>query len=84
MKMYSKEDAIKIIKDIIYDTDGTYMNYIDIGNLFNECKEFIQAIETILYLFDKQENIINKMAEKLTTPIHSKEWVIKYFRELVD
>ena len=32
----------------------------------------------------KLEQIIDKMAEKLTTPIHSKEWVIKYFRELVD
>jgi len=35
-------------------------------------------------LIRKQENIINKMAEKLTTPIHSKEWVITYFKGLVD
>lgn len=38
----------------------------------------ISNLQTELNKKDKQ---IDLMAEKLTTPIHSKEWVIKYFED---
>lgn len=38
--------------------------------------------------FDKElenkDRIINLMAEQLTTPIHSKEWIIEYYRKLAE
>lgn len=37
-----------------------------------------QSIETILNLIEKQDKLINILAEQLTTPVHNKEWVIKY------
>jgi hypothetical protein len=33
---------------------------------------------------DKKENTINLMAEQLTTPVHSKKWVIDYFTNKVE
>lgn len=46
----------------------------------NECEDkecvFNKAIETVLNLIQKQDKIIDLMAEQLTTPINSKEWVI--------
>lgn len=32
---------------------------------------------------DLKNKIINKMAENLSTDYHSKEWVIKYFEDLI-
>lgn len=38
--------------------------------------------------FDKElenkDRIINLMAEQLTTPIHSKEWIIEHYRKLAE
>ena len=38
-----------------------------------------ECAETILSELDKLNGIINLMAEQLTTPVHSKKWVIDYF-----
>jgi len=40
---------------------------------------FLKFGETILSELDKLNGIINLMAEQLTTPVHSKKWVIDYF-----
>lgn len=32
----------------------------------------------------KKDLIINKMAEQLTTPYHSKEWVIDYYKREIE
>lgn len=45
---------------------------------------YSKAIETLLNELDKKDKIINEMAEQLTTPIHSKEWVIDYFTKKVE
>ena len=48
-------------------------------------------IQIVLNLIEKQnkeiekkDKVIDKMAEQLTTPIHSKEWVINYYKEEVE
>lgn len=38
-------------------------------------------INDLLDMVKQKDKEIDKMAEQLTTPIHSKEWVIKYFEE---
>ena len=54
-------------------------------NLKNKNKdELIMYIEEALGIIQKQEKIIDKMAEQLTTPVHSKEWVIEYYEKEVE
>lgn len=36
-------------------------------------------ITDLLLILGDRDRMINKMAEQLTTPIHDKEWVIKYY-----
>ena len=38
----------------------------------------------ILAELEKKDRIIHKMAERLTTDIHSKEWVIDYYEREVE
>lgn len=45
---------------------------------------YSKAIEVVLSELDKKENTINLMAEQLTTPVHSKKWVIEYFTNKVE
>ena len=44
-------------------------------------KEYIQNNFVSVDLYNKEKAIVDLMAEQLTTPIHSKEWVIKYFED---
>lgn len=44
----------------------------------------MKAIKTVLAELEKKDKIINKMAEQLTTDIHSKEWVIDYYEREVE
>ena len=47
---------------------------------YNHCLD----IKEVLSELDKKENTINLMAEQLTTPVHSKKWVIDYFTNKVE
>ena len=38
-------------------------------------------ITDLLLILGDRDRMINKMAEQLTTPIHDKEWVIKYYEK---
>lgn len=38
-------------------------------------------INDLLDIIKQKDRMIQEMAEQLTTPIHDKEWVIKYFEE---
>ena len=38
-------------------------------------------INDLLDIVKQKDKMIQEMAEQLTTPIHDKEWVIKYFEE---
>lgn len=53
-------------------------------NNSNFDEEIVEAIETVLAELEKQSKIINLMAERLTTDIHSKEWVIDYYEREVE
>lgn len=64
----------------------------DLVNLEKEKNEKIRELESDLYeannrindlldIVKQKDKIIDLMAEQLTTPIHNKEWVIKYFEE---
>lgn len=44
-------------------------------------KEPKEIILNLISVIEKQNKIINLMAEQLTTPINSKEWVIKYWEK---
>ncbi len=69
----------EICDDNNFDEEATYLR-----------KEQMLT-ETVLNLIEKQQteiekkdNIIALMAEQLTTPIHSKEWVIEYYTKEVE
>ena len=59
-----------------------YLNWLK-TNGFSMAKND-EAIQIILSELDKKENTINLMAEQLTTPVHSKKWVIDYFTNKVE
>lgn len=40
-----------------------------------------KRIADLLLILGDRDRMINKMAEHLTTPMHNKEWVIKYYEE---
>ena len=46
-----------------------------------EFNKLLNTVKSYKGQFKRQQKIINKMAEQLTTPIHNKAWVIKYFEE---
>ena len=62
------------IEDLKKSVDYTYEAYQDAGK-----KMFDYAEEV-----EKKDLIINKMAEQLTTPIHSKEWIIDYYKREIE
>ena len=43
-----------------------------------------QSIDSILNLIEKQDKLINILAVQLTTPVHNKEWVIKYWTKILN
>lgn len=49
-----------------------------------EGEDYIFGENSILDEIEKKDKIINLMAERLTTPINSKEWVIDYYKRKVE
>lgn len=47
-------------------------------------KKLRKTLKTVRKERNKQNKIIYKMAEQLTTPVHSKKWVIDYFTNKVE
>lgn len=59
------EEDIKIIKETIYNEDGKHQEYIDIDNtIYNECEEFIKAIENILLEREKDKKRIEELEDQ--------------------
>lgn len=55
-------------------------------NKENIIQKLVGTEETLKFyidLYNEEKAIVDLMAEHLTTPVHSKEWVIKYFEEKV-
>lgn len=59
-----------------------YLNWLKTNGF--SMAENDEAIQIILSELDKKDKIINLMAEQLTTPVHSKKWVIEYFTNKVE
>lgn len=43
---------------------------------------YISDLKNVLSMLEEKERIIDLMAEQLTTPIHSKEWVKEYYKKI--
>ena len=53
----------------------------ELKNVQTDLYEANHRITDLLLILGDRDRMINKMAEQLTTPIHDKEWVIKYYEE---
>ena len=77
--------------DDLFEKDGDFKEFCD--NHIADIKAVIQELKTtqsdlyeankriadLLLILGDRDRMINKMSEQLTTPIHDKEWVIKYY-----
>lgn len=70
----TKEQAKEKLKIM---TTTKFNNDYSIDNIDKE------SIETVLSIIEEQDKIIDLMSEYLTTPIHGKEWVKRFFEEKV-
>lgn len=61
---------------IIQDENGKKYSVLRV--LDADTKKIIDDLSALVV---KKDKIIDDMAEHLTTSVHSKEWVIKYFEE---
>lgn len=53
----------------------------ELENTRADLYESNKRIADLLLILGDRDRMINKMAEQLTTPIHDKEWVIKYYEK---
>ena len=78
MKMYSdEEEDIKILKQLIREYERKPKTQIEFFiKLYEE-----RAIKNLLMVYEKQNQIIDLMANDLKTPVNSKEWIIEYYKK---
>lgn len=55
-----------------------------VKNIEKECQKYFDNMMNTIQENNKKNMIINLMAEELTTPIHSKEWVINFYKKRVE
>lgn len=53
----------------------------ELENTKADLYEANRRIADLLLILGDRDRMINKMSEQLTTPIHDKEWVIKYYEK---
>lgn len=77
--------------DDLFEKDGDFKEFCD--NHIADIKAVIEElritqsdlyeannrITDLLLILGDRDRMIKKMAEQLTTPVHDKEWVIKYY-----
>ena len=70
---------IKYFEEQIKFIEATDCDYYDeeLELYQNRVKQF----NTILSMLNEKDKMINLMADYLTTPIHGKEWVKRFFEE---
>lgn len=51
----------------------------ELENTKADLYESNKRIADLLLILGDRDRMINKMSEQLTTPVHDKEWVIKYY-----
>lgn len=52
--------------------------------VFFALKEMTKMYEIAQVEIEKKDLLINILAEQLTTPIHSKEWIIDYYKKEIE
>lgn len=93
----NKEEAINILMelstfDYVKLENGdeaieTVLNLIEKQQSeIEDCKKCVLRDEVHNYIeeIEKKDKVINLMAEQLTTPIHSKEWVKNYYEREIE
>ena len=92
----NEEEAIERVEKYIKSFNGNALDCVAIETVLNliqkqqaeieDCKKCILRDEVHDYINEikKKDKIISLMAERLTTPIHSKEWVIDYYKRKVE
>ena len=78
------EDLIEFWKKELYMYEYTKDLDLSMGNYFGQFEEKINTISGMLNLIEKRDKVINLMAEQLTTPVHSKEGVIDYYKREIE
>lgn len=79
----TKEQAIERLKSKL-DNDKKYLEQCNpFSDLVNEVRLDNKSIEIVLSMLKEKEKQIDLMAEQLTTPIHGKEWIKKYYENKV-
>ena len=76
----TEEEAQKVLDEL---------NTVRIEVLNDEAKRLFEAImkiaderDNLKEEVEQKDKIIDLMAEQLTTPIHSKEWVKEYYKKI--
>ena len=83
----TKEQAIERLKKMIQINNGVIKEARKNGEIFEmqltaDLDTDSIAIEKVLTMLKEKDKIIDLMAEQLTTPIHSKEWVKEYYKKI--
>ena len=78
----NERDVIKAIndfesKEIVNVNPHISIPYYVLDNMGAKLSRAIAELE-------KKDKIINLMAEQLTTPVHSKEWVIEHYKKEIE
>ena len=76
------EEEISNILDELNNVRPEVLNE-ESKRLFNAIMQIADERDKYINLAKKQTQLIDLMAEGLTTPIHDKEWIIKYYEEKV-
>ena len=76
------EEEISNILDELNNVRPEVLNE-ESKRLFNAIMQIADERDKYINLAKKQTQLINLMAEGLTTPIHDKEWIIKYYEEMI-
>ena len=72
----SEEEDIKTLRQLIREYERKPKTQIEFFiKLYEE-----RAIKNLLMFYEKQNQMIDLMAEDLKTPINSKEWIIEYYK----
>lgn len=79
----TKEQAIERLKSKLAN-DKEYLEQCNpFSDLVNEVRLDNKSIEIVLSMLEEKDKQIDLMAEQLTTPIHGKEWIKKYYENKV-
>lgn len=78
------KEAIDNLKNYIECLMEDYGYYKDIVEFRDSVEHLEKSLQTHQAEIEKKDKIIDEMAEQLTTPLHSEEWVKEYYKNKVE